>query len=354
MKIDSTKLKEAVKLVMLAVPSHTPMPVLENILFEIHKDKIYLTGMDLEKYIRVEVENSQKEEITFMAPAALLNNLLERLDGGLDLTIDKKACKLLIKTETGKYNVSITEGKDEFPAFPELKEPITKAINSVELLTALKFVRGSLSKEDMRPAFTGVYFGEQCIVATDGHKLATYEIEIGGGFILPGESIGTITNFLKEETVTIAFNKEYLKIIDGKNVIISRLIGEKFPSYESVLPKDNDKEAIVNKDEMIKSLKRIQLFAPKNSFKVRLTFSQDQVVYSAENIDIVADGRDICLAEYQGEEFSICFNGHYLRRIAENYTDEKLKLSFLSPTKPMIITGESRKYSLLMPVQDLK
>jgi DNA polymerase-3 subunit beta len=52
----------------------------------------------------------------------------------------------------------------------------------------------------------------------------------------------------------------------GDFTIVCRLIDEKFPDYQSAIPVDLPNKLLVNRLDLINSLRRLQIFANKNHF----------------------------------------------------------------------------------------
>ena len=52
--------------------------------------------------------------------------------------------------------------------------------------------------------------------------------------------------------------------------MICRLIDERFPDYENVIPVDNNNTIGINKEELLSSLRRIAIYANKTTHQVRL------------------------------------------------------------------------------------
>ena len=52
--------------------------------------------------------------------------------------------------------------------------------------------------------------------------------------------------------------------------MVCRLIDERYPDYENVIPSDNSNSIEVDKSEILSSLKRISIYANKTTNQVRL------------------------------------------------------------------------------------
>src|SRR5690606_36837214 len=73
--------------------------------------------------------------------------------------------------------------------------------------------------------------------------------------------------------VTVAFNNSnaYFKFNNIK--MICRLIDERFPDYENVIPVDNDNNRTINRMDLLSALRRIAIYANKTTPQVGVKLS---------------------------------------------------------------------------------
>ena len=57
----------------------------------------------------------------------------------------------------------------------------------------------------------------------------------------------------------ILVNESHIMFQFDGTTLISRLIEESYPNYETVIPLDNDKTLVVSKDQMLSSVRRVSL-----------------------------------------------------------------------------------------------
>ena len=60
-------------------------------------------------------------------------------------------------------------------------------------------------------------------------------------------------------------------------LLISRKLSGSFPNYEMVMPKDNDKEAIFDLDEMRNAVRRVSLMADERNRSIRVTVRSGKI-----------------------------------------------------------------------------
>ena len=64
-----------------------------------------------------------------------------------------------------------------------------------------------------------------------------------------------------EGEIDLAFSGTHIRFATADTTILSRLIDERYPNYEAVIPRENDKQLLISKDSMLRSVKRVSIFA---------------------------------------------------------------------------------------------
>ena len=135
----------------------------------------------------------------------------------------------------------------------------------------------------------------------------------------------------------------------------TRLIREKFPDYENVIPQENPQETIVNKQDLQDTVKRVSLMSNKSTKQVVLKLSQNKVIVTAEDHETGGSAIDEVHCTHSGNDCSIGFNGTLLLEILRHQKTEKIKLLTNSPLSAMLVEQENESSSqtttLLMPIR---
>ena len=179
-KVNSKELEKLLGKIIPAVPTRTPMPILENFLFEVKDGLLTIYATDLEISLKSSLSIATEDNIKLVVPARLLNDIVRSLS---DTTIHFKLTsnkKINLTTDTGKYVISYLD-PDEFPEIPSVtddknvKDINEVVINGIELRQAFEKTSFAMSKEEMRPAMMGTLFeftdDGLRFVTTDGHRL---------------------------------------------------------------------------------------------------------------------------------------------------------------------------------------
>ena len=94
-------------------------------------------------------------------------------------------------------------------------------------------------------------------------------------------------------------------------LLISRILTGQFPNYEAVLPRDNNKTIVLERDEFNDAVRRVSQLADQRSHAVKFSVSPEGVELSASSPEY-GEAKETIEKEYKGEPLSIGFNGQYL------------------------------------------
>lgn len=371
-KVNSKSLEKLLTKIIPAVPVRTPMPVLENFLFELNDGLLTIYATDLEIALKSSLNVVAEENLKIVVPARLLYDIVRSLQETtihFDVTSNGK---INLKTDNGVYSIGYLPPEDfpDIPSFPVNsvdKERIGEInIPGFELKRAIDQTSFAMSKEDMRPAMMGTLFEftEEGLrfVATDGHRLVNLlkkNISLGfiDQYIVPERAISVLVKILEDKDVKILFSKTHISFRTGDLEFITRLIGQKYPDYNSVIPLENENKLKVKTMELLSSIKRMLLFSPTNSRKVKFSIRQNNLEISAEDIDQGAFAKENILCQYEGEDLDIGFNSSYVNDILSHLqNEEEIYFMLHSSTKAVIVRTDKKKEDedlmmLLMPVR---
>ena len=216
------------------------------------------------------------------------------------------------------------------------------------------------SNDELRPAMTGVCFdlnGENSsIVATDAHKLSKYstdfEYSVEDKFIVPKRALSILKNVLSSDQVQISWNDANVFFVTPKQTIISRLIDARYPDYNAVFPREAAQVMEVNKNDLLRSLKRISNYTNKTTNATALELTADKLVIRAEDKDYNNKANETLAVDYSGHPMTVGFNAKYLIEVLNPLNSERVSVSLVSSKRPAIIQeiDGGNVQMLVMPV----
>jgi len=358
--VSSSELVKALSAVSGAVPNKATLPILETILFESEDGQLRLTATDLEISIIESMDADIDDGGAVAIPARRLIETLRQLpDIPVAFEVDEKF-NIKFRTDKGTYKL-VGEDPDEFPEVPNLDEGHTLDTTKENILKAIDKTLFAVSNDDLRPAMMGVYFDigpdESKFVATDGHRLVKYikqdltsEKEID--FIVPEKALNLVQKALHDEDCAMTVTEDHVRFTSGNTVVITRLINEQYPNYESVIPKDNEKKLVINKEQMLATVKRVAIFSSSTTRQIRLQLHPDKLTIRAEDIDMSSEAKETIACEYDNEEMEIGFNAKYLADVLGNVDGDDVYFEFSTPNRAGIVkpSEEDEDEQILMLV----
>lgn len=363
--VSSSELLKELHMLNAVVSSSNALPILNNFLFELQQNELKVTASDLEttliSYIKVSSDTSGKIAV----PAKLVTDMLKTFtEQPLTLSLQKEKNILEIKSQQGYYSLAVHKG-EEFPKSPLLEEPERLTMKTEVLSKAINQTVFASSSDDLRPVMTGVLFqfgpSGAVFVATDAHKLVKYvrkdlKSDQSIDFILPKKPLQMLKNMLDTKEVTIEHNKMNTQFVFDNKTLICRLIDGKYPNYEAVIPKENNKTLIINRVGFLNALKRIMLFSNKSTYQICLQLSGNELEMYAEDLDFSNRAQERLNCDYKGENMKIGFNSKFLIEMLSHLNCEDVLFEMSDPNRAGILKPSENKdegeelLMLVMPI----
>ena len=350
------------------ITSNPVVPILENVLFEIENGNLHITASDLQTSVMVELQVESKENGSVAIPAKILIDTLKNLpEQPVTFSIDENNYNIEINSDNGRYKLA-GENSADFPKVPEISDGYSFTVNANTLALAIGNTIFSTSTDELRPAMTGVFFrlsSNSCtFVSTDGHRLVKYiRTDISGDevdhdMIIPRKSLNLLKTIIPSDDkndINIEFNASNAFFSNDNIKLVCRLIDERYPDYENVIPSDNSNSIEVDKSEILSSLKRISIYANKTTNQVRLKVSGSEILISAEDLDFSNEANERISCEHDGDDIEIGFNAKFLIEILSNIHSDKVIFKLSEPNRaglvlPEDIEDEEDLTMLVMPV----
>lgn len=323
--IRQSVLKEELGFVAGIVERKSTIPVLSNILIEsIGEREIRIVGTDLDVTIRCDAEADIRQQGAMCIQARKLFEIVRLLDGG-DVHFRKEENEwVTMKTGRSTFRLAGTS-RDQFPEVPQFKSVPLRLPAGVfdQFIQNTSF---AITNEQSRFTLSGAKFefnGETVrMVTTDGHRLALIETRLPNASnaetsmdtLIPKKALMELLKISRETGGDVSFGEDQNHIyfeVEGRLLITRKLSGN-FPNYEMVLPKDNDKRAEVDLDEMRAAVRRVSLMADERTRSIRLIVREGEIEITGQSSE-EGEGREFVPADYAGEEVTIGFNAQYLQ-----------------------------------------
>jgi DNA polymerase III subunit beta len=351
-KINRDHFSSGLQLVTSVVGSRKTMPILQNVLIEARKDLIHLTTTNLDLGIRCSVKADVSEEGSVTLPVKDLSRIVREL-ADMEVSVEcKDTSKSTITTRGSIFNIIGMDSK-EFPPLPELEERKSTEIGRDELTQMLKSVSFAQSVNEERYMLKGVFFQFEkdllSLVATDGRRLAVAtksmqtEENAQGEFILPSLTVNELVKLPKNgDKINISFTDRQvsieLKVDSGENeeqgfresvYLVSKVVEGKYPNYKQVIPKDDFKSAMVERELMQECVNRAALVSDE---RVTLRIKNKEMIISGQSL--LGDACESMPIVYEGEESTVSFNPKFLLDPLRSIQMDQISLEFRDDMSP--------------------
>lgn len=349
--VSSSALSKQLNRVAGAIPSRSVLPIIENFLFDIQDNSLSISTTNLETSMQTKLAiESRGDALKIAIPAKILQDILKELpEQPITFLIDEETLGVEISSQNGKYKISGENGED-FPAIPtpgagseSVNMPLTAMIKAIG-----RTLFAASSDED-KAALNGIYFdlsdNGATFVATDAHRLVRYRrldvtVENPTSFIVPHKALSLLKNSLdpnSNKDVVIFYNDSNAFFQTEDLMLACRLIDQKYPDYENVIPTNNDKKLFIPKKDLLGTLKRVNIFANKSTHQVRFGIKGAELEISSEDPDFANEARETLKCHYEGNDIEIGFNAALLLEVISNVETSDLVVELSEPNRAGIV-----------------
>ena len=367
--IHKDTLIEALQVITPITDKSSTKPVLSNFLLttvEGQSNQVEFLATDYEISIRGRyAAKVSKPGAICVSAKKLLEICREFLADEVKITADDQ---LWVTVEAGSARLRMPSL--EIGLYPRMETntlPQVFSIHPKDLREAIDHTLFSIQLNEARKTLMGVCLnvstGKQARwISTDGHRLAQFRCQVAEQsltappeVIVPKKSLTEIRKVLEglDEQVTVRFDERSLQLETPSTVVLTRLIEGKFPNVDPIIPKDNDKTLLVDRERFTNALKIISLMSGEKIKPVKLSIENGQMKLESERMEF-GDASDQISANYNGEPMQIGFNARYLLEVLSVLqAGQQVSLSFKGALNPCLITvpGDERFLSVIMPLR---
>lgn len=338
------------------------LPILTNLLFTQDGTRNILRGTNLETYIEVELDTDVDEPI--MVSKSMLKNLIANLPDNELITITKVENSIRFEGTAFDLVEEQAEATEDFPTPPDeitTGKPRFTTVFDRQQYNHLKSSLVCATTDELRKSMTAlaiVIVGNKVCrsYTTDGHKLCKVTLDeerrerkAKPTCLTIGLNKDLFQYTLTGETDNVELNiyEENAELIYKDKRIVSRLVDDTFPDYESVI-ENYEHNIQVDSQAFAKAVKMVDLLPQGEPIHTHIDIKNEQIgIYATNsgftiNTQISAKGK---------EEFSFCIDAQKLRDVL-NLFDSEAVMSFTAPLKA-IQFHTADIFCLVMPMRNL-
>ncbi len=346
------------------IPKKNIKPILSGVKIYSQDEDIYFSATDMESSMRIKVESFEREgQGSYVIDALTLEEISKNLlKDEVHFTLEPN--KAIAHTGTGEIKIPVMNADD----YPELDfENVGEEIQlpQEKISAMIEKVLFCASTDEMIRNLNGVlweFSGKYLrLVSADSYRMAvTEEIVFNEersdlSFFISLKSMKEIQSLLKESD-----EDQFIIKFDGKKVITkikdilftARLMDVSFPNYKAVLPEQFQTKIIIDRVEILKALKLINIIAKGKGDTVKLNIEDNKLEISARSQDR-GDGDIPYEIKQEGKNMLVAFDPVYLIEGLQHFDGDELEMNFVDENNALQIndTEVSGFLHIIMPVK---
>jgi DNA polymerase-3 subunit beta len=258
--------------------------------------------------------------------------------------------------------------QEDFPQMSAGALPHRFRMDANDLIALIEKTRFAISTEETRFYLNGIYLHaakggkKQTLraVATDGHRLARYELDIPegasdiSGVIVPRKTVVELRRLLDDADggIDVGLSDTKIQFTFAGVELTSKLIDGSFPDYQRVIPQGNDKVLSLDAKEFSQAVDRVSTISADKTRAVKLNLDKDKVTLSVINPESGTATEEVG-ANYAADALEIGFNARYLLDITSQIKGKEVRFQLADAGSPTLIedTEDKRTLYVLMPMR---
>tara|TARA_B100001027_G_scaffold213781_1_gene184964 strand:+ start:1 stop:864 length:864 start_codon:yes stop_codon:yes gene_type:complete len=269
-----------------------------------------------------------------------------------------------------KFNLS-TLKTDDFPIISDNDLSINFVLSAEELIRIIDKTKFAVSNEETRYYLNGIFLHKAernsiqflRAVATDGHRLAQYDIPLPQGadditgIIIPKKTIYELRKVLDDANgdISVSLNENKIKFSFSDLKVVSKVIDGTFPDYTKVIPQKNDKNFKTNNSDLKNAIDRVSAVAANEESKskaIKFCIENNSLSLSVES-QSKGSANEMIDVNYCGDKVDIGFNSKYIIDICNEVDGDEISISLSDSISPAIILDKTDEnlFFVLMPMR---
>jgi DNA polymerase-3 subunit beta len=333
--------------------------VLSGLLIEASDEGLVLSTFDYETSARATLSAEVADEGKALVSGRLLADICRSLPAKpVDMVID--GARVSLTCGSARFSLQ-TMPVEDYPTLPDMPAA-SGTVNSADFAHAVAQAVTAAGKDDMLPVLTGVRIeidgGTISLLATDRFRLSHRELgwdprtpDASLAALVPARVLADTAKSLTsgtDITIALATSGTGEGIIGfegaaagGMRRTTTRLLDGEFPKVRSLFPSEHLTTAVVDRKELIDSVKRVSLVAERNT-AVQMAFADNVLILDAGSGD-EAQASERLEATVDGDELTTGFNPQFLLDGLGAIEQDTVELAFTQPSKPVVISGRSEE-----------
>jgi len=352
------------QLVCSIVERRAALPILSTILLRVHGNQLSMTSTDMELEMIATLAVAVEEEGKTTVSARKFLDICRALPSNATISFKAQDNKAVVRAGKSRFSLATLPAED-FPDSEGADYVDEISLPQSALKSLLDETSFAMASQDVRYYLNGLLLERENnalrAVATDGHRLALGSLDTANSvteknnLIVPRKAITELGRLLNDsdDSVTIAFSKQQIKVELADLHFTSKLIDGQFPNYERVLPLGGDKIVLAERDLLKQALSRAAILSNDKHRSVRINLETGLLKATVTNQEQEVAEEEV-VVEYDGSPLEIAFNNAYLLDLLNAMPDDKVKMIFTDDNSSVLIVPADEKVErqyVVMPMR---
>ncbi|RNE92015.1 DNA polymerase III subunit beta [Marichromatium sp. AB31] len=339
------------------------LPILGNFRLAAREGELTILGTDLEVEVQTRCEAAVQEVGETTVPARKLVDICRNLGEGTDIRFRISDERCVVTAGRGRFSLGVLPAVD-FPVMEQEQGGVEFGLDEAGFKRVLEKTAFAMAQQDVRYYLNGLLIEFDAngltAVATDGHRLAKFNTDLGVAavdgrqVILPSKTVLELRRQLgnSNDPVSVSLGEKSIRLVIGDMMMTSKLVDGRYPDYERVIPQQLAKSAVIDKEPLKRALSRTAILSNEKYRGVRLGFDNGLLKLQAHNPEQEEAEEEVEI-EYQGEFTAIGFNVSYLTDLLGVLDGNEVEVSFQDGNSSSVWRGrdaEAETY-VVMPMR---
>src|SRR5947199_1722781 len=251
--VERSELLKSLGHVHRVVERRNTIPILANVLLHGDRSKLSLKATDLD----IEVIDAIAAEVapggSTTVPAHMFFDIVRKLPEGAQVILESSGDRAALAIRAGRSRFTLqTLPESDFPDLAAGEMTHSFVLGAVDLKRLIEKTQFAISTEETRYCLNGIYLhtagsakaSTLRAVATDGHRLAQFELPLPAGaagmpgVIVPRKTVSEVQRLIEDSEAEIAveLSQGKIRFTIRDTDLTSKLLDGTFPDYARVIP----------------------------------------------------------------------------------------------------------------------
>ena len=348
--INSQRLAAELRLLCKVSPSKPAIQILSYLLLSAEGDTLTLYATDLEIGLVSTCRAEVHEPGQVALPAAHFLAMVEQFADD-DVTLNGDGYAVGVRCGAFKSKLQALPA-DDFPAVPTSEGAASRFDLAAfqELIGRTRYaINAGNSKAVLQGALLTLAGPAAALAATDGKRLALATAANEGAdarVIVPAKTLDMLALHPSGGDVELTVGQRHLFFRMDDRLLISRSYDGKFPKYETIIPRDNDKKIDVNRNQLAAALRRVRLVSPESK-AIYFAVQEGAINLSSSSAEIGSADESVPV-DYDGPALKVCVNGSYVLDFLEAASGQSVSISLKDAKNPMLLLDGPANLGVIM------